>query len=284
MRTLAEYILRGRTQAILIAVFAAAVPLLFWLSAATVALVTLRNGAQAGVSLLLFALIPAVGWWVWRQDPQIVIILVMTSGMALMLRSSASWPQTLLGGVALAVGLGLLMPVMFAELQQQLADALGEMYRNAYPEMLEQLGDRLDRSLTALVSGAFAASQLFMAVLSLFLARHWQAQVFNPGGFRQEFHELRMSRQYATGAVLLALLGPAMWQELLVLTPVLLVPLVFAGVALVHGYVAKRQLGVHWLFAFYAVAILMGPSTLFLLMMVAMVDSWINIRGRVSTE
>src|SRR5690606_35216955 len=105
-----------------------------------------------------------------------------------------------------------------------------------------------------------------------------------PGGFRQEFHELRMPPLYAMIALLVLLVGPVVQFEILGIAPVFLVPLLIAGFALIHGIVAKRNLGAHWLFAFYAVAIFMGPSTLFLLMIVAAVDSWINFRGRIGTE
>jgi len=284
MRTLAEFILRGRTQATIVAVIAAALPLLFWLSAATVALVTLRKGAQTGAGLLLWAALPVLGWWMVRQDPQVMIILVMAWSMAAVLRSTVSWVNTLFSGVALAVVVSFLLPVLVPEVQKQLTTAFADAYRSISPDMVEQLGDRLDMVLGSLVAGAFAASHLLLTILSLMLARWWQSVLFNPGGFRQEFHELRMPPLYAAAALIVLLVGPMVHMGALGIAPIVLVPLMIAGFALVHGIVAKRGMGVQWLFAFYAVAIFMGPSTVFLLMVVAVIDSWFNFRGRVSKQ
>src|SRR5690554_7880903 len=142
MRTLAEFILRGRTQATMVAVIAAAIPLLFWLSAATVALVTLRKGAQTGAGLLLWAALPALGWWMVRQDPQVMIVLVMAWSMAAVLRSTVSWVYTLFGGVAVATVVSFLLPVLVPEVQEQLTTAFADAYRSISPDMVEQLGDK----------------------------------------------------------------------------------------------------------------------------------------------
>ncbi len=284
MRALAEYLLRGRAQATWVAVFAAAVPLLFWLSAAAVGLVTLRRGPQAGLVLLLWAALPAMGWWMLQQDPQVLVVLVTTWGLAVILERTVSWQRTLFGGVALATLISLTLPALLPGLQQELVRALGDVYRDLSPELVEQLGSRFDSALSALVAGAFAASHLLLALVCLMLARSWQAQLFNPGGFRREFHELRMPPLYAGLALLVTLVGPSLDYAAISVVPAFLVPLVIAGFALVHGIVGKRNLGVHWLIAFYAVAIFMGPSTLFLLMIVAVVDSFINFRGRIGTE
>jgi len=63
MRALAEFIMRGRMQATLVVVGSAAVPLLFWLSAAASCLVLLRRGPRDAIGILAWALLPALGWW-----------------------------------------------------------------------------------------------------------------------------------------------------------------------------------------------------------------------------
>ena len=55
----------------------------------------------------------------------------------------------------------------------------------------------------------------------------------------------------------------------------------FAGFALVHGLAAKKQLGSNVLTMFYLVWLLFAPVKA-LLLIVAIVDSWINFRGRVA--
>ena len=62
MRRLAEFIMRGRVQAIVVMVFAAVVPMMFWLSAAAASLVLLRRGLNNSLSLIIWAVLPALMW------------------------------------------------------------------------------------------------------------------------------------------------------------------------------------------------------------------------------
>ena len=59
MRGLAEFIMRGRWQALAVAVLGAGSLLFGWISASAVALVTLRRGVVTGAWLTLWALLPA---------------------------------------------------------------------------------------------------------------------------------------------------------------------------------------------------------------------------------
>ena len=75
MRALAEYIMRGRMQATLVVVGSAAMPLLFWLSAAAGSLVLLRRGASDAIGILAWALLPAIAWW-YFGEPRTALVLV----------------------------------------------------------------------------------------------------------------------------------------------------------------------------------------------------------------
>ena len=59
MRALAEFIMRGRTQAVAVSVLAVGTVFFAWIGAAAVALVTLRKGSTQGVYLLAWTLLPA---------------------------------------------------------------------------------------------------------------------------------------------------------------------------------------------------------------------------------
>ena len=74
MRALAKYLMRGPKQAVIVAVIAAALPLMFWLSAAVLTLVTLRKGVGEGINVLVWALLPAIAWWIKLGDPGIVLV------------------------------------------------------------------------------------------------------------------------------------------------------------------------------------------------------------------
>lgn len=66
MRALAEFIMRGRMQAILVVGVAAALPMLFWLSAAAGSLVLLRRGLNDALSVLVWAIVAGAGVVVLR--------------------------------------------------------------------------------------------------------------------------------------------------------------------------------------------------------------------------
>ena len=206
MRALAELIMRGRAAAIAVAVIACAVPMMFWLSAAAVALVTLRRGWQDGLQIFIWALLPA-GAWAWMGQPSALFCLVGTMAMACSLRRTASWPVALM---ALVPAGGLMALVISDYYAPQVAHAM-EILRQLYGPNLETLfpeGANLSQEqILTLLETSFVRTASFIiaggAVLALILARGWQAMLYNPGGFRTEFHRLRL-----TPMVTVVLLGP----------------------------------------------------------------------------
>jgi len=62
------------------------------------------------------------------------------------------------------------------------------------------------------------------------------------------------------------------------------VPLVFAGLALVHGLVAEKRLGRFWLVGLYVTLLLFMQLIYPLLVVLAIVDSLIDFRGRFASK
>src|SRR3990167_3657042 len=98
MRALAEFIMRGRMQATLVLVVSAALPLLFWLSAASGCLVLLRCGLSDALGILVWALLPAIGWWYFGA-PRALLVLLGALGLALVLLANPSSHHVLLCSV-----------------------------------------------------------------------------------------------------------------------------------------------------------------------------------------
>jgi hypothetical protein len=116
------------------------------------------------------------------------------------------------------------------------------------------------------------------------LARSWQAKLYNPGGFRKEFHALRLSPATAVICVVIMVGG-----SVIGLNPMLMgwaggLPLFLAALALVHGTVGRKELSVQWLVLFYMALVFLGPSLMILLLVLAFVDSWLDIRGRIKPK
>lgn len=281
MRALAQFVMRGPVQAAGVAVVAASLPLMSWLSAAVVSLVLLRVGLTQGLSAGLWAVLPALGW-LWLGDgPSTLVVIIEALMMASVLRLTVSWEKALLAGVVLGLISGLVIPALMPDLMAQLVDAGTRFYQDLEPGVAKQLGDQLQPTVRSMLEASMGASYLAIAIASLALARLWQAQLYNPGGFRKEFHGFRLSGPVSVGVLVAMFALPAMGMNSILVVMVLGVPLFLAGLALVHGLVARKRLGVQWLVLFYVALVLLGPSLLLLLLVLAVIDSWLDIRSRV---
>ncbi|GAA3587137.1 hypothetical protein [Marinobacter xestospongiae] len=283
MRALAQFVMRGPLQAGAVAAIAMTVPLLFWVGAAVVGLVILRLGISQGLSIGLWALLPGLGWaWV-GQDPTAVSVLLLVMVMAAVLRASLSWEKALLSGAGLTLVMGALLPILYSGLLDQLVQAGVEFYQS-YEVEAPVAGGQLETVIRETMVASMAGMFLAMGIGMTMLARSWQAGLDNPGGFQREFHSLRLSVPVALGCVLAIVAGPYLGLNALLLAWAAGLPLFLAALGLVHGVVALRGMGSHWLVMFYVALMLLGPSLMFLLLVVAFVDSWLDIRGRIKSS
>ncbi|MCQ4321183.1 hypothetical protein [Stutzerimonas stutzeri] len=287
MRALAEFIMRGRMQAIVVVAGSAALPMLFWLSAAAGSLVLLRRGLNDALGVLVWAVLPALVWW-YFGDPRTLLVLLGSFGLALLLRNQGSWSRVML----CSVGLGLLyawalgmvfgepIAALATELQKVLPDMLSDVYQQLSVDEQARLGALLAPVLTGLLAGLLQITTL----LSLMLGRYWQALLYNPGGFGLEFRSLRFSALPAMVLLMAMLLGPSLGVQVAMLAPLCSVPLVFAGIALMHGLVAKNRMSRFWLVGLYVTLVLFMQLIYPLLAVVAIVDSLFDFRGRASRD
>ena len=254
------------------------IPLLCWLGAALMALSILRHGAKEAANVVLWGSLPAFAWLAMGDSTPLITALG-ASTLAIILRSSIDLRLTLLSasgmGVLIYFALPLLMPEVLAEVQKQSEVMLAE----ALKDNLE-LWHSIQPKVGPLMIGALAAVQTMVMVLCLLLARWWQAAFYNPGGYSEEFHALNLPVGYAAGVVILLVFGSSLPPLLSGVLPILTIPLVIAGAALVHGIVGMKNLGGQWLFAFYLSVFLFGPYLFTLLIFVSLIDSLIDIRGR----
>ncbi|WP_137887058.1 hypothetical protein [Pseudomonas sp. 2FE] len=287
MRALAEFIMRGRMQATLVVVGSAALPLLFWLSAAAGCLVLLRRGLSDAVGILVWALLPALVWW-YFGEPRTLLVLLGSLGLALLLRAGQSWTRVLLCSVALGLVYGLVLGAEFREFIEALVGELQKLLPQALGELHQQLSvderAHLDALLAPVLTGLLAAVLQIVSLLCLMLGRYWQAALYNPGGFGREFRALRLPSPLAMLLLVSMLLGPSLGSQLAMLTPLCSVPLAFAGLALLHGLVAEGRLGKFWLVGLYVTLLLFMQLIYPLLVVLAIVDSLIDFRGRLARK
>ncbi len=111
------------------------------------------------------------------------------------------------------------------------------------------------------------------------LARYWQAALYNPGGFGEEFRALRYPPALAMGLALGVIAVASLGAEYRTWAMIGAVPLTFAGVALVHARVKHRGQGTGWLVGFYLAWLFFDPVKL-VVVFAAIADSWLDFRQR----
>ncbi|MFK0313351.1 hypothetical protein ACIQUF_19245 [Pseudomonas sp. NPDC090233] len=278
MRALADFIMRGRVQATLVVVVSAVLPLLFWLSAAAGSLVLLRRGFKDASTVIAFGLLPAVAIWAFG-DPSTLLVLLGTLGLAALLRAGHSWSRVLLFSVVLGLVYSLILDTVLRETFEVLAKALSE----ALPQVEGKPVIPGELIGPVLVASTAVMLQLF-SVLALMLARYWQAALYNPGGFGREFRALKLPRAVMLALVAAMVLGPFIGPQFIVLASASSLVLVLAGIALMHGLVAQGRLAGFWLVGMYVTLPLIMQLIYPLLVVLAIVDSLIDFRGRKSPE
>jgi hypothetical protein len=272
--------MRGTPYAAGGAALATFVPWLFWLGAAISALVTLRRGFAQALPVTIAAALPAGMWWVQGDVIPLASILLVTL-MAVVLRERMRWSEALiLGAIAAAVmvQLGIFSPPAGTEqMLEQLRQSSQEVDR-----MLNEFADQGydTQQLAGLVVGGVTGFVVLLAAIAcLALARSWQAGLYNPGGFREEFHGLRLAPKELI--VLIALSVISMVLGISALAMLAWIPLLVAGIALVHGIVGLKGMNGLWLVAFYVLLITTWPTILIVLLL-GLIDTFANIRARLA--
>jgi hypothetical protein len=123
------------------------------------------------------------------------------------------------------------------------------------------------------------AGTAMMSVLCLLLARYWQAALYNPGGFGTEFKSLHYPATVTSVLVLAALVLYSLGEQYRTWVMICLIPLTFAGLALIHTHIELRGRGTGWLTGFYIAWLIFDPVKL-LVVFFAIADSWLNFRQR----
>lgn len=280
--------MRGRFQAATVALVGSWFPLV---SPAVVALVSLRKGAFEGALTLVWAMLPALFALVLADRgmsdmgplmPFVTLLgLIVVMASAQVLRLSIDWSRTLIGLVALSAASALVLGLFLPDPVQALTQALGDLLRQLASQAPE--GAAVASPGSTFVLGLVAYVLALSGLGSLLLARWCQALLYNPGGFQQEFHQLRLAPVQAlicalgAGYCLMQPAGYQAWASLFSL------PLLVAGIALVHAIVKARKLGNGWLVALYVGLVFMAPLSAALAGL-ALIDTWLNLRGRLKAN
>ena len=259
------------------------------LSSAAVALVTLRLGAFEGLSVLVcsslaaallgliifgnyqFALVYAGIMWL----PVWLISIILREGRHLSLAVEIA----VLLGILGIIGFYLYNPDPVAVWKAMLMQMVPA---DAPVEIVQQKVDTLSHYMT----GIIAAGSVFSLLFGLFLGRWWQANLYNPGGFRIEFLSLTAHLGLSIGSVIviaLAMLSSGTLSELSWNASILLFVLyIIIGTAVLHTLFADMKMARYIVPMFY-VTLFVIPHVLLPVAFVGFTDTWLNLRKNKST-
>jgi len=273
--------MRGRAQACLVALLGVLVPLI---GPAAVGLVTLRKGSVEGALVALWASLPfVVSYFAGQSSPFVAVMSILalanTLIVANVLRGTASWSLALVSDVCVAVGFVVVAGVLF---QTDLGVMMSDL-TELFVSVSEQLEKDYVMPDTSSVLAWVAWMTAFSALLGVVVARWWQALLFNPGGFQQEFQGIRLESKVGLGCLLLVILGFTLLSEFQFWLQLASIPLIVCGLSLLHYTAKVKKAGGYWLVLMY-LGLFLGPVMSGLLVALGAIDSVLNLRARLVAD
>ena len=280
MIALANFILRGRVQALAVAFIGSFFPLI---SSATIALVSLCKGAKEGLLLFLWiSLILVLIQQASTDNPLLAAVSIASLGIMVIAakvhRHLASWQWSLLATIAISVACAFSFGLLIGSDVTAFLTTVEAMFAAINSK---QQDAQISLDLTeSMLLGIVATLLAIGSIMSLMLARWWQAGIYNPGGFQKEFHSFKIEAKVAVILVAVLLAGQFMSKSSQIWSDLAVLPLLIAGIALVHFAVKLLDQGRQWLAFLYVGIILAGKPVTVILLVLGLTDSLIDLRSR----
>lgn len=300
MKAVASFVMRGPARsamvATVLAVLSIIIPFIGVFSSASVALVTLRLGGLATAKVLLLATfacavlmtliignpLAALGFLLVLWIPVVLLGLLLRNTRSLALTTQAGLVFGLLAILVQYISMG--DPATFwREYLEPMSQRFIEAGLFDQAQSVEVL-DQLSRMMCGLVSVGF----LLQMLLSLYVARWWQAILYNPGGFAEEYQQMRLHRFVGVAgaaALLLGLLPEQSYPAILGCMGAVVLGLLFLqGMAVIHGLVKRIKSAQLWLVVTYLMLIVFLPQMVLVMISIGLLDIWIDFRARFKSQ
>jgi hypothetical protein len=288
--------MKGRWQAVLVIAgfvcLSFMMPLVGLLSSAALGLVVLRQGLPAAFTVLVLSAmaVAAFGGVVLGSlaAPLIYALLLWfpTAIAAWVLRISRRLDWALASVVIAALAAVLAVYTLVADPAEFWNDKLMLMIQpllDQAPAGFDAEGARSGLRVAAhYATGFVSAGSALSVFMTLVLARWWQSLLYNPGGFRAEFLELRPSPAFAYaalvsigGAMSLPMLAELLWNLGLVFFALYFM----VGIAVIHALLSRRPAGKFWLAGVYLLLFVI-PQVAIPVVLMGFTDVWMDWRHR----
>lgn len=302
MEFLPTFIMRGRMQAIMVAsgfaLLSLILPPVSIVSSASVALITLRRGATEGGYILVCACLASALLGIFLMDsfqfpmlyglmlwsPVWLVSVILREGRHLFLAI-----EIVIAIAAMAVaGAYLYQPELAQFWEIQLDPLLKPALIQSYPDM--PVAD-IERSLSVfyhfIVTGVVALIYVAGVLAGLFLGRWWQANLYNPGGFKQEY--LNLQGQSGLAVITLVILSAALlfsgrvaeicWNVSLLL----FVLYALVGTVILHCAFATLKMK-RFMLPFLYITMMLIPHALIPAAILGLADTWLNLRNKIPNQ
>lgn len=263
-------------------------------SSATVALVTLRRGALEGLYVLVGACLAVALLSLFLGSYQfavlygllLLLLWIPVWLVAIVLREGKRLTFALEVGALLGVA-GVLAVYLFhpepAQIWRELLPAMAQLMQQAQPDFPVTLDKEATEVLAHLMTGNLAAGGVIALFFELFLARWWQALLYNPGGFRAEFLAVKGHAQLAIATTAMAagywLASGTVAEACRNMLSVLVVLYIFIGIAILHSVLAAMK-GRDYLVPLFYVTLLIIQPIMGLVGLFGLIDTWLDLRNK----
>ena len=291
MKPFGEFIMRSQRNAGLLAFIFALLPFLNWLSVIIMALVTLRRGAKQGVLILICVLVPSVVWLVISKNDMVLLNIVVGATvvwiLASVLHKTHRWSYVLLTGAFIGAIVVIALHSSIDDMNAWWAQKMTSTMQAAGKEM--QIDTTAQQAMIAqlakFATGLQAAAIFLVDIVWLAVARYWQSLLYNPGQLRPELHNIRLPRWSIVVLIVVGLLAFVTNLPMLIdMMPMLFVAYALAGLSIVHYVAAMRKASWFWLVLLYTSLVFALPYIVAALVVVAICDSWFNLRRLYTTK
>jgi len=291
------FIMAGRMQAAIFVIVSTLLslglpPMIVFCNAA-IALITLRKGWQQGIIYALIATATLIAFSALRnQGPLNGLLAGLINWLPIVVVASVlaitnSWAKTLqlilLVGIVSVMVFHLFNPDA-AAFWKNVLEPVKPLLKSGY-DFSDTKIDELINKVSQWMTGTFAAALTLLSIISLIIARNWQAILYNPGGFGEEFRQIKLGKQLAIGLLigiaLAVLTNNQMITELIMLA---LAIFMFQGLSLAHAVVKQREMHTGWLVALYISLFLLMIQVIVLLATFGLIDNFVDFRQRYSSK
>lgn len=294
---MASFIMAGRMQSALFVAFSVLLSLLLpplaLFSNAAIGLITLRHGWQQGaIYALLGSVVLAAVSMVLEQG----LISGLFSGLASyipivliasVLASSRSWDRTIQLVLILSGAGVILFHLLYPEAESHWKPLL-ETFKPALQQVYQFSDSEMEEYITQAAhwaTGTFAAVFAIFGIISLIIARNWQATLYNPGGFGEEFRQIRVGKPAAIALLVIIALAVVTGNQLPVeLIMVGIAIFMFQGLSLAHGIAKQLDLRKTWLVVLYGLMFLLLIQMIILLATFGIIDNFVNFRQKLAKK